>query len=496
MTIDVVERAPRSVLAAVLALHVALWGLIPALFQPNLPLDAIEQLAWGHEWQWAYFKHPPLPAWVLETVAQAVGGWDRALFFVGPLATGLALFLVWRLACETVGPRAALLAVLLQEGVLYFTFFTPEFNHNVAQLPVWALIGWTGYRAIRRARTTDWIALGVAVALGMLAKYSTGLLVASLAVFILAEPSARARLKTAGPWLAVAVAMVLLVPHALAVRALHYGPLNFPLARAHEAAAWYLHLFFPLRFAGAQLLNILGAIAMVLLLWRGRAKGATALPTAAFDRRYVATLCWAPFGLSLAISGVLGLGFHSMWGAPMWDFIGLFAIMFAIRSAPLPSRGAVALWLAIFAGGPLVFAAQFPVQALTGAKPLRGQFPGLALADAVDAGWHRVAGQAPLRYVAGDIWLTGNVAFALWRERPAVLIDGDFAISPWVDRRDLACAGAVLLWPDEQPGTRRSLLAGFPGASVQPTLELPWQTRARRPVAVGWAIVPPRPNCG
>ncbi len=496
MAIDVVERAPRSVLAAVLALHVALWGLIPALFQPNLPLDVIEQLAWGHEWQWAYFKHPPLPAWVIEAAAQATGGWDRALFFVGPLAAGLALFLVWRLACEMVGPRAALLAVLLQEGVLYFTFFTPEFNHNVAQLPVWALIGWAGYRAIRYARTIDWVALGVAAALGMLAKYSTALLLVSLAAFMVAEPTARARLKTVGPWLAVAVAVVLLVPHALAVRALHYGPVHFPFARAHEASAWYMHLLFPLRFAGAQLLDIFGAISLTLLLWRGRAAGAMALPAAALGRRYVATLCWAPFGLCLAVSGVLGLDFRSMWGAPLWDFFGLFAVLLVIRSVPTLSRGFVALWLAIVAGGLIGYAAQFPGQALSGAKPLRGQFPGRALASAVDLGWHRVAGKAPLRYVAGNIWLTGNVAFALWRERPAVLIDGDFAISPWVDRRDLACAGAVLLWPDEQPGVRQLLLAGFPGAAVQPTLELPWQTRAPRPVAVGWAIVPPRPDCG
>ena len=44
-----VENAPRAALAAFLAIHVMFWGAIPALFQPNLPLDVIEQLEPGGE---------------------------------------------------------------------------------------------------------------------------------------------------------------------------------------------------------------------------------------------------------------------------------------------------------------------------------------------------------------------------------------------------------------------------------------------------------------
>ena len=471
-----------------------MWGLIPALFQPNLPLDMIEQLAWGREWEWAYFKHPPLPAWILEIAAQATGGWDRPLFFVGPLAAALALFLIWRLATEIAGMRVALFAVLLQEGVVYFGFFTPEFNHNVIQLPLWALIGWTGYRALRHGRTIDWLAFGIAAALGLLGKYSTGLLLLSFAVFVLVEPTARARLKTVGPWLALGVAVAMLVPHALAVRDLHYGPLHFPFARAQAATAWYGHLIFPLRFAMAQFVDVLGAMLLALLLWRGRGTAAPALDATDFDRRYVATLCWAPFLFGLVISLVLGLRFKDMWGAPFWDFLGLFAVLSVIRGVPRLSRGFVALWLTIVAAGLVGYAGQFIVQTWTGAKPLRGQFSGRLLAATVDRGWRQTAGGAPLRYVVGDVWLAGNVAFALWRQRPAVMIDGNPALSPWIDGESLACAGAVLLWSGESDA-RRNLLARFPGAQIQPTLELPWQTRAP-PAEIGWAIVPPRAHCG
>ena len=161
-----------------LVLHVLVWWLLPALLQHNLPLDVIEQLAWGREWQIVYFKHPPLPAWILESIAVVFGRWAPAMYLAGPLASAVALLAVWRLGCELLGRRRALLAMLAQECVLYFTFFTPEFNHNVVLLPLWAAIGLAGYRAI--FNNGSWVLLGALMALGMLGKYTTALLLVSL----------------------------------------------------------------------------------------------------------------------------------------------------------------------------------------------------------------------------------------------------------------------------------------------------------------------------
>ena len=45
------------------------WTLIPLLFHPNVSLDVVEIVAWGHQWQFGYFKHPPLPSWLAEAIA-------------------------------------------------------------------------------------------------------------------------------------------------------------------------------------------------------------------------------------------------------------------------------------------------------------------------------------------------------------------------------------------------------------------------------------------
>ncbi|MBV9221352.1 MAG: glycosyltransferase family 39 protein [Methylobacteriaceae bacterium] len=490
-----IENAPGQALATFLALHVALWALIPALFQPNLPLDVVEQLAWGREWQWAYFKHPPLPAWTVEIVALLTHGWDRALFFVGPLASALALYLIWRLATDIVGQRLALVAVLVQEGVLYFTFFTPEFNHNVIQVPLWALIGWTARRSLIFGRIRDWIILGLAAGLGMLGKYSTGLLLLALAIFVLAEPGARRCLKTPGPWLALAAMLLLLAPHIVVLGTVHYGPLDFPFERGTWAAHWPDHIVFPLQFAGAQVLNLLPALLLLgVLLTSGQPDAKELQRISAFDRHLAALLCFGPFLISVAASAFLGLRFKDMWGAPFWDYVGLFAVVCLGREAPRPSERFLGLWAAIFLLGPIAYAAQFPGQALLHAKPLRGQFPGAELAAAVEAGWHRSQGGRALRYVAGGVWYAGNIAFALWPERPSVLIDGERSKSPWVNGSDLACHGLVVVW--QGAGERDALLSRFPDAQQQPDIQLSYRTWNSQPsVRLGWAIVPPTATC-
>jgi Dolichyl-phosphate-mannose-protein mannosyltransferase len=336
---------------------------------------------------------------------------------------------------------------------------------------------------------------GACAGLGMLGKYSTGILLLALAGFILIEPTARRRLRTSGPWLAVAASLLVLSPHILALGTVHYGPLRFPFRRASTGVGWEAHLLFPLQFASAQVLDILPAVLLLAVLWRSPRAGAAPLSPGAVDRRYIAMLCLAPVAICLAISGGLGLRLKDMWGAPLWDYVGLFGVMMLPEGAPRLSPRFVVAWAIVLLLGPLAYAAQFPGQALTQHKPLRGQFPGKALAQAIDAGWHRVENQRPLRYVAGDVWLAGNIAFALWQERPSVLIDGDFAKSPWVRPADIACRGAVLVWQGKRPAA--ALLARFPGAQQQPPIELPYQTWNRVPpmARFGWAIVAPHGDC-
>src|SRR5438477_12080962 len=110
-----IERNPCACFAAFALLHVALWTILPSLLYPNLPLDLIEALTYGREWQLGYDKLPPLPWWLIEIVYRLVGV-DAAYYALAQIVVCGAFAAVWLTARPLVGPVGALVAVLILDG--------------------------------------------------------------------------------------------------------------------------------------------------------------------------------------------------------------------------------------------------------------------------------------------------------------------------------------------------------------------------------------------
>ena len=394
-----------------------------------------------------------------------------------------------------IGERRALLAVLAQEGVVYFTFFTPEFNHNVVLLPLWAALGLAGYRACllpgtSRAVRLRWVWFGVLAALGMLGKYTTALLL----LLAILHPRLRRVWAAPGPWLALAVALLLLLPHLLGLWRIEFTPLLFPFERASAPSHWYDHIANPLRFAVAQFGDVDAALlTLALLAWRRPGEVPAIAPRAPLEaavRCYLWTITWAPAGLAIAASVVLGLRLKDMWGYPMWCFIGLFLMAEVVdRFTVQGLQRFYVAWFVIVVATPLVFAVQQTIGAQWLTRPLRAQFPGPELARRVEQRWHAVVGDAPLAIVAGSAWVAGNVAF-YGTERPSVFIDADPRRSPWITPAALSRQGAVLIW--QEPRGQPAWLLDFRDAVPQPPIELPYvPPLGHQPARFDWAIIRP-----
>src|SRR5690348_14111825 len=183
-TVDRIVAAPGRALAAILLLHAAVWTALPTLLYANLPLDLIEALTYGREWQLGYDKLPPLPWWLVE-VAWRVAGHDYAYYLLAQIAVIAALALVFVTARPLVGPLGALTAVLIVDGLHYLNYTAAKFNHDVIQLPFWALAGYALHRGLRGGRIGHWILLGIAVGISLWAKYFVVVLVAPMVAFAL-----------------------------------------------------------------------------------------------------------------------------------------------------------------------------------------------------------------------------------------------------------------------------------------------------------------------
>src|SRR5579885_2279016 len=115
MIVDAIANHPGRALAAMICVHVAVWTVLPTILYPNLPLDLIEALTYGREWQIGYDKLPPLPWWVAEIVHRLFG-FDEALYALSQVAVLLAFLAVWMTARPLVGAVGALASEQIIEG--------------------------------------------------------------------------------------------------------------------------------------------------------------------------------------------------------------------------------------------------------------------------------------------------------------------------------------------------------------------------------------------
>src|SRR5262249_52137053 len=140
-------------------LHALLWIVVPAWVQPSGHRDVIELVNWGHHPAWGYWKHPPLQPWVADLAVRLAGGRLVGVYVAAQLSLTACLWAVWRLARDVLPPQDALYGVLLLEGILFYNYNSPKFNHDALQLPLWAWIGLSAWRAVTRGGLVPWLGL-------------------------------------------------------------------------------------------------------------------------------------------------------------------------------------------------------------------------------------------------------------------------------------------------------------------------------------------------
>ncbi|HKC33037.1 MAG TPA: glycosyltransferase family 39 protein [Xanthobacteraceae bacterium] len=489
--VDRLEKRPGEAFALFCLGHAALWTLLPAALYPNLPLDLIEALTYGREWQLGYDKLPPLPWWLIEGTYRLFGS-DTALYLVAQATVVAAFCLVWVLARRLVGPLGALVAVLIVDGLHYFNFTAPKFNHDVIQLPLWALAGVSFHGALRSGRLRDWAGLGLACGLALWAKYFIVVLALPLALFLLLDRDARRALKTPGPYVAVLVGLCVALPHMVWLVQNDFLPFRYADARAAPVRGILDHVVHPLVFVVGQIVWLLpsGLIALPLVRPRREAQKSS---VDAFDRRIVTLLAFGPAALLIAGSVITGRGLIAMWGYPLWLFVGLWVV---IATGPATewarARRAALAWGAVSALYAVAFVLQYGVLPFVDHRYRASLFPGDRLGAEISTRFRAATG-APLAYVIGSMWLGGNISrYSV--ERPRTLIDAKPERAPWIDLADLKRRGAVVVWTDGDRNTVPEPYARFAaGAQVQPPLTLPMRWGSNGEMLFGWAIVPPAP---
>ncbi len=479
---------PRFWLALLVVAQLIFWTLVPWLFATSLPLDVVSDgLAWGHEWQWGYYKHPPLPSWIVELFFDAFG--NVGPFLLSQIAISATYIFVFLLGREMMPARWAAAGALLLAGVYYFSVPSPEFNHNVAQMPLWAAATLFYYKAWKSGATRWWLALGLTAGLGLLAKYSTALLLVTMLAHLACARSSRAALRTTGPYLAIAVCIAVVSPHV--VWLFHHGfpTLHYAIGRAGKAAGVGGRVVGAAKFLSAQAADLApaflaAAIAGLLVPNHRPLRGDENL-------RFLLWLTLGPPALATMLSIASGLGVRDMWGTPMWNLVGL-----GIVQAGTPHRDTASLMrlgscvVGLFVIGLTAYALANVVVPEIENRPSRIQWPDREVAQKFALIWRKDT-RRPLRIVAADGWLGGLIAMGV-APRPSVWIDASFAKSPWVTPESLKRDGALVLWRITASKAPPPALAALQPLKIMGVESFGWpSTPKAQPLRIGYGILPP-----
>ena len=430
-----------------LLVYFIIWAIVPAFIASSVPLDVSEGINWGQEWQWGYYKHPPLSSWILYSFYKVFG--HIGPYLLSQIYVFLTLILIYQLGKQIWSQHIALLGSALTLAIIYYTYPSLEFNHNVAQFPIWAGLYLVFYQAITKNRLIDWLLLCVLGGLGMLTKYSVVFLLLPMALYLLL-PKQRPLLKQFKPWLAVFIMLALFAPHLYWLVMNDWLPFSYADGRSHDVGEATSNIARHFSWVGFIIAQLIAHIPLLLIAFFNRKR---LVSLSAYQQHLPAdaSLLWylwfAPMIVLIVLSLVFGIGLRDLWGMPMWALSGLLTASFIAPAAQAISavkiRKALVIWLTLVTVLMLVYVG---FGDKIRAKPSRMQWPEQALAAQAQASWQSLS-SCPLDSVSGDRWLSALVAMN--SGFPSQMFSGPASHSPWMTAERLQQNGTLVMWQDD-----------------------------------------------
>ena len=430
----------RYSLWLLITFQILVWGFIAPAFHTALPLDVAELMTLSGEVVIANYKHPNLPGLLLDLFI-GITGKVEVVYLLSQLSIVAAYIAIYLLSREFIGKQKALVATFLTSSIFYYHWPTPEFNHNVLQIPLWALATLFSWRAVARQKLVYWSALGVIAGAMVWTKYSAGILLLWLFVWLLVTPCGRSSFKSKGPWLTGVLFIVIAWPQASYLIDSEFLPIYYAQDRASSGG-----FSDSVSFLGAQLADHLFFIILIMV---GGLLGRGALSTKLDRPSDKTTFLWlvviAPILMVTLLPVIAGMGLKPMWGTPMFNFSSLVLLYF------MGGRLTDARARRIMLGGllllPLVgalYAVQHIYRADLSGKPMRTLWPRAEIALELRSAYQAETG-SPIKIVAASYWLGGLVA-ASADDPLRVRVDGDPIKSPWVTDKDISKEGVLVAW--------------------------------------------------
>ena len=394
--------------------HLIIWTIIPYFSNKNLPLDVIEALAWGQDFDLGYNKHPPLSAWIPGLLFKIFGNKDWIYYLLSQVFIVISFIFLWKLSSFFLKKNyQILLSVLTIEGIAFFTFETPQFNVNICQIPLWIGTVYFFFKSIRKNKITDWIFLGVFSALGFLTKYIFAYLLISLFFYLVFIFLIKKKINFNSLY-ALLTFFLITLPHFQWLIQNDFTTIYYAVKRGGlNEFNIYNHLLNPLKFLTSQIAISLPFLLLGYFLIK---KIKIKLP---FNNEKFIFLIFSfilPFFLILITSIISGSRIRTMWMIPFYSLIGVFFIFLYQDQINLKKLKKFYIILIIFL---VISPTLYSLRSIY--KDSRTGYEGKKIALQIEKEWKTIS-KEKISNVGFSEWYAGNLSYQL-SNRPKVFLE-------------------------------------------------------------------------
>ncbi len=487
------RTATRWFLAFILT-HLTAWTLAPIFIRFTLPMDSMEGALWGRQLEWGYDKNPFMNGWLTALALKIDGHTGWAIYLFSQLSVAICFWAIWQISKKIVPPIYALIAVLVLEGMQYYSFHAIDFNDNTLELAMWALTALFFYQALRGSQIRDWVLTGFFAGLGMMTKYYIAMLLLPMFILLLTNSQCREQFKKPGLYLGALVFLAVITPHFVWLFSHDFVTLTYAEDRVASAPSWVNHLFFPAQFAWQQLEVLLPALFLFSVLWIGKKPWwlEPRIKISRFDKSF---LCWiglGPFLFTVLLSTITGIKLRAGWGQPL---LSLWGLLFVVWLQPYLTPAKIYRFITVVFAFLALTVSAYCIALVRADETSSANFPGQKIAAVFTQKWHDQY-HTPLKYVAGARWLAGNIAFYS-NDRPQVYIDWNPRLSSWINEKDFNEKGAIFVWDlsETQKVTQDEVKKRFAKMSKPQLYEFAWlRNKNAPPVKIMVSFLPPVKN--
>lgn len=461
------------------------WTLVPYVAHMAPPLDATEMYGWSLSFEWGFYKHPPMPTWIVAIVQFLVGKNILSLFLCGSLAISVTYFAVAWLANRFLTEKEAIVALFLYALTIYCHLWSTDFNHNQIQMPFWALSICLLWITLEKGKVSHAFLLGVFMGLNALSKYTAAFIFPCAIMLLIFTKSWRVKIRWMHFLFAFIGFFLVFTPHLFWLTENDYMPFKYVSERIVELDKGKNIYLLLLEYIGNTLLAHLILLISTIYCSLKYSKDPSRPYSSEENSKNQSFLIWiglGPFLLSCLIGFWVALYYR--WVTPMLPMITIFAVYF--------SRGRFThLYKKKFLIGFIILQLLFGIVYLNKARwnsnSSRGNYPAQEISREINQRWQILFPNQPLHIVAGGEWEAGFVS--LFSERRVYVFTlSDRLLAPWVTQEMVESCGMAMIAPSKKE------LEAFPEAQIQSPIIIP-KSSLHTEVSITWAVLAPKGNC-